>query len=157
MNMKKSLTLRPAAPAASRRAASAFTPAAAGTRASGPARGRSKLWLPLVILACLAVRLPAAQFGHFTYDDNGTYITITDYPTYATGAVEIPATIIGKPVTSIGDSAFRDCSGLTSVTIPEGVTSIGDMAFSGCSGLTSVTIPASVTSIGNYAFPVAAA
>ena len=45
-----------------------------------------------------------------------------------------------------------DCSGLTSVTIPNSVTSIGYFAFSGCSGLTSVTIPNSVTSIGGYAF-----
>ena len=55
-------------------------------------------------------------------------------------------------MTSIGDYAFRGCSGLTSVTIPSSVTSIGSSAFSGCSGLTSVTIPNSVTSIGNYAF-----
>lgn len=38
------------------------------------------------------------------------------------------------------------------VTIPKGVTTIGDSAFSGCRGLTSVTIPKSVTSIGNEAF-----
>jgi len=41
---------------------------------------------------------------------------------------------------------------LTSVTIPNSITSIGDYAFQNCSGLTSVTIPNSVTSIGNYAF-----
>ena len=59
---------------------------------------------------------------------------------------------IGNSVTSIGDYAFKDCGGLTSVTIGNSVTSIGDYAFSGCSGLTSVTIPNSVTSIGGYAF-----
>ena len=60
--------------------------------------------------------------------------------------------IIPNSVTSIGNWAFWDCSGLTSVTIPNSVTSIGEYAFSGCSGLTSVTIGNSVTSIGQFAF-----
>ena len=59
---------------------------------------------------------------------------------------------IPNSVTSIGKWAFYDCSGLTSVTIPNSVTSIGEWAFSDCSGLTSVTIPNSVTSIGERAF-----
>ena len=53
---------------------------------------------------------------------------------------------------TIGDSAFKNCSGLTNVTIPDSVTSIGRGAFSGCSSLTSVTIPNSVISIGDNAF-----
>ena len=60
--------------------------------------------------------------------------------------------VIPNGVTSIGDFAFQDCRGLTSVTIGNSVTSIGDGAFYGCSGLTSITIPDSVTSIGSYAF-----
>ena len=59
---------------------------------------------------------------------------------------------IPNSVTSIGESAFRDCSSLTSITIPNSVTSIGDWAFCDCSSLTSITIPESVTSIGDYAF-----
>ena len=55
-------------------------------------------------------------------------------------------------MTAIGDYAFFECSGLTSITIPNSVTSIGYSVFSGCSGLTSVTIPNSVTSIGQSAF-----
>jgi hypothetical protein len=43
-------------------------------------------------------------------------------------------------VTSIGESAFRDCSGLTSVTIPNSVACIKSRAFNGCSDLTSVTV-----------------
>ena len=59
---------------------------------------------------------------------------------------------IPNSVTSIGSAAFQNCSGLSTVTIPNCVTSIGSAAFDGCSGLTSVTIPNSVTSIGSRAF-----
>ncbi|MBO7271987.1 MAG: leucine-rich repeat domain-containing protein, partial [Bacteroidaceae bacterium] len=62
------------------------------------------------------------------------------------------STAITYSVTSIGDNAFRGCSGLTSVVIPNSVTSIGVRAFSGCSGLTSIEIPNSVTSIESFAF-----
>ena len=55
-------------------------------------------------------------------------------------------------MTSIGESAFRNCSSLTSVTIGNSVTSIGGYAFEGCSDLTYVTIGNSVTSIGSSAF-----
>jgi len=61
-------------------------------------------------------------------------------------------TIIPNSVTSIGDYAFYNCDGLTSITIPNSVTTIGESAFLGCDGLTSVTIPNSVTSIENGAF-----
>ena len=57
-----------------------------------------------------------------------------------------------RPVTSIGNKAFFDCTTLTSITIPNSITSIGHYAFSGCSSLTSITIPDSVNSIGNWAF-----
>ena len=61
-------------------------------------------------------------------------------------------TVIPNSVTSIGQNAFGNCIGLTSVEIPNSVTEIHLSAFSGCSGLTSVTIPNSVTSIGVWAF-----
>ena len=83
-----------------------------------------------------------------------TYNT-TAYNSYS-GNVIIPSSITyggtTYSVTSIGDNAFSWCSGLTSITIPEGVTYIGENAFSFCSDLTSITIPNSVTSIGSGAF-----
>ena len=61
-------------------------------------------------------------------------------------------TIIPNSVTSIGNSAFFNCSSLTSIEIPNSVTNIGRYAFYGCSGLTCIEIPNSVTNIGFEAF-----
>ena len=69
--------------------------------------------------------------------------------------------IIPNNITSIGESAFYDCSGLTSVTIPNSVTTLGHQSFRGCKSLTSVgkvgsgasvEIPTSVTNISSRAF-----
>ena len=72
------------------------------------------------------------------------------------GDVVIPSSITSEgkeyTVTSIGNEAFYQCKGLTSVIIPNSVTSIGESAFYFCSSLTSITIPNSVTSIGSSAF-----
>ena len=69
-----------------------------------------------------------------------------------TGHVSIPNMLGGKPVKAIQTDAFRNCIGLTSVTISSNVTRIGESAFSGCTSLASVTIPDSVTTIGASAF-----
>ena len=100
----------------------------------------------------------------WTLDDDGT-LTISgngemsddewDMPSRWWKNIEnviIKDVVIENGVTSIGDSAFKDCTDLTSVTIPDSVTSIGCDAFSGCESLTSVTIPDSVASIGDGAF-----
>ncbi len=68
------------------------------------------------------------------------------------GCTGLTSVTIGNSVISIGNGAFYECSGLTSVSIGNGVTSIGYSAFSGCSGLTSVSIGSSVTNIDNNAF-----
>ena len=88
----------------------------------------------------------------FTYEIKDNAVTITGLQGTYPSAISIPATLGGYPVTTIGDSAFYNCSSLTSVAIPSSVTSIGHQAFFGCSSLTSVTIPSSVTSIGYEAF-----
>lgn len=66
--------------------------------------------------------------------------------------VIIPSTYQGKPVTSIGEGAFENCTSLTNVVIGNSVKSIGDYAFEDCSSLTNIVIGNSVTSIGMDAF-----
>ena len=82
--------------------------------------------------------------------DDGT-LEITKYAGNSATYV-IPGEIDGKKVTEIGDSTFKGCTELTSITIPDGVIGIGNNAFSGCTSLETVTIPASVTYVGNSAF-----
>ena len=100
---------------------------------------------------------------YYNYINDGTELEVTfrgsksdSYSNEYQGNVVIPEEVTymnrTRKVTSIGSWAFEDCSGLTSVTIPNSVTSIGESAFYYCSSLTSVTIPNSVTSIGNFAF-----
>ncbi len=78
-------------------------------------------------------------------------VVITGY-TVPRGDLEMPATLDGYDVVSIGDYAFSSCHELTSVTIPNSVTNIGEYAFACCYNLASITIPNSVTNIGEYAF-----
>ena|ERR1035441_1684886 len=125
---------------------------------------RVKVLLPLLLL----LTLPVVVEGQFILTTNNGTITIKGY-TGSGGAVDIPSTTNGLPVTSIGNNAFAasfrlssvtnigseafyKCFNLTSATIDTNVASLGDDAFNGCSRLASVSIPASVTSFGNGAF-----
>lgn len=103
--------------------------------------------LPLLVL----LTLPAVVQAQYIYTTNSGTITITVY-TGPGGAVTIPDTINGMPVTRIGQQAFDNYTSLTSVTIPNSVTTIGAGAFADCFNLTRVTIGNSVSSIGLVAF-----
>ncbi len=72
---------------------------------------------------------------------------LINYPGSKLGAYIIP-----DSVTDIGQGAFTECNGLTSVTIPKSVKTIGDGAFSGCANLTSVTISEGIHTIESWAF-----
>jgi len=121
------------------------------------------LWLTAIMM------LASQSLFAYDFESGGIYYNITSYSdrtvgvTYKnsnknsySGTVTIPESVtylgITYNVTSIGWTAFEDCSGLTSITIPNSVNKIDSNAFWNCSGLTSITIPNSVTEIGGFAF-----
>ena len=87
----------------------------------------------------------------YSQNSDNTY-TVTGIGSCTDTEIVIPKKYNGNLVTSIGDFAFNDCSGLTSITIPNTITTIGEAAFQSCRGLISITIPNSVTTIGDFAF-----
>ena len=120
------------------------------------------------------VGTPVAQ-PPFTYSANRDMSVSIDHYFGSGGAVIIPPTLEGKPVSAIRERAFADwpgltsvtipasvtriehdafsyCPDLTSITIPDGVIYIEDRVFAGCCGLTSINLPGSVFSIGDEAF-----
>lgn len=116
------------------------------------------------LLACVTISAAAYDF-----EVDGIYynvVSLSDLTCEVTssgddnqkysGDIVIPssATYRGRTlsVVSIGYNAFYGCSGLTSITIPDGVTSIGGRAFYNCGNLTFINIPDGVTHIGDYAF-----
>ncbi|MGC9941777.1 MAG: leucine-rich repeat domain-containing protein [Verrucomicrobiota bacterium] len=94
------------------------------------------------LLALLLLALPAAvQAQEFTYTTDNGAVSITGY-NGSGGAVTIPDTINGLPVTGLDDYAFYQTF-LTSVEIPDSVTNIGDSVFGSCSDLTNIIVDAS--------------
>ncbi len=136
---------------------------------------RPKRLISLLVAVCMMITmLPLSAVTAFAADtasstvrtaDDGTYkyeykvnedgdATITKFRALVDGSydITIPTDFGRFPVTAIGDDAFRGCSALKKVTIPQSVTSIGDSAFAGCHNLDSVTIKDAATSIGSRAF-----
>lgn len=95
--------------------------------------------------------------GTLTIYGNGpmpdyTGIDTEDTRPWASVISQIKHIVVSKGVTTIGNSTFRGCSNLVSVTLPEGITSIGSMAFYNCTSLDNVTLPDSLTTFGEGAF-----
>ncbi len=95
------------------------------------------------------VVVPYKIRGEFIYEDKELFGAEIESNTYKDGKGILK---FKGDVTTIGDSAFKSCKSLKSVTIPNSVTTIGWYAFDGCSSLTSVTIPNGITTIEFCAF-----
>ncbi|MCW1926662.1 leucine-rich repeat protein [Luteolibacter arcticus] len=171
-----SLARRPSslrAPSTSRRP---HLPARRGRSTTHRLLQQCALWIASLLLLGSGTLL-AEQSGPFTYQSNGSFITITAYTSGST--VTIPSHIIhnGEPqpvqviaanaffaestivtvtipdtVTEIRADAFRNCLNMTTLTIGSGVITIGDGAFSNCPRLVTATIPDSVAYLGMGAF-----
>ena len=116
-----------------------------------------KRFLSMLVLLCLTVsgawaQNPSWVRAYDTWDEATKTLTVNTDPwdNYA-GNEAIEHVIIGNRVTEIGEAAFKNCSNLTSVSIPSNVTTIGKAAFES-TNLTSVSIPSNVTRIGEAVF-----
>ena len=127
-----------------------------------------KLWQRVLLtLALLAVTGYATCYA-YDFSSNGIYYNINSitgtvevtcasdsYNSYS-GQVVIPSHVsngnVVYDVTAVGDNAFRNCAGLTSVTLGDKIGTLGKRAFMGCTSLTAMTVTPAVTAVGDYAF-----
>ena len=125
-----------------------------------------KGFVMLVVLMLMTTSSAMAQEAKFEVIDGFRYLLESGTKTATlvpktdgkySGDIIIPEKVKGNDgveyvVTSLGTSCFKDCSGLTSITIPSSVTSLSNYCFYGCRGLISITIPSSVTLLGEFCF-----
>lgn len=112
-----------------------------------------RFWFAVLLLAALllSAAVSAETSGDFEYTVENGRATVTAY-TGSDTAVTVPSALNGSTVTAVGENAFMGCTGITSVTLPQGIREIGTSAFAGCYGLTSFMVPEGVTDIGETAF-----
>lgn len=119
---------------------------------------KKQLLLFVMMLLPMIASADAVEInGIFYYlDTNAKTARIAPNPSNYIGNIVIPSkeTYLGEDynITGIGDGAFRYCSDLTSIHIPEGITTIERQAFLGCTSLTSVSLPNSLRSLGTEIF-----
>lgn len=90
----------------------------------------------------LTISGTGAMYNYDSQYQNGKYVTTAPW---GSGVMNV---VFQNGITSIGDSAFLNCSNVTEIIVPESVVKIGSRAFSKCSGLSHIVIPDSVKSLG---------
>ena len=90
--------------------------------------------------------------GALTYGIDRDYAEVIQCSKDARGEITIPDNINGVTVNIIAEEAFKDCTGLTAVTIPESVLKVNEYAFSGCTSLKTVKNRADLQWVADYAF-----
>ncbi len=96
---------------------------------------------------CTNIKFTELNSGKYLGNNNNPYVILMSL-----NDLTIPSFDIPENTKIIYDSAFADCSNLTSITIPDSVITIGSGAFDGCTSLTDIRIPDSVNKIGSAAF-----
>lgn len=126
---------------------------------------RKVCFLLMAVIVSVAAQAAGTTLDGLCYDLDAEKNTATvthlldsdgyNYPELK-GTVTVPSTVtideVSYTVTAIGTSAFADCEGMESVTLPATVISVGNYAFNGCLNLRSVTLPATLAEIGISAF-----
>ena len=117
------------------------------------------LALVLVCVFVLPANAEAVSINNlrFKLNSDGNSYSVTACISSAGGALEIPATHNGKPVTTIGERAFYGCVNLVEIAIPDSITTLNQQTFSNCTNLAVISLPKSITSIGYEAFRFCAA
>ena len=120
-----------------------------------------KTLLSLLVMLCAAATASAVNItvDGLCYQVSGTNLSVVNDASYATalsGSLVIPGQVTYEGTTytvnQIGYNAFRNCSAITSVVIPNTVTIVGYNSFYGCSGITSIDVPEGVKTISECAF-----
>lgn len=126
-------------------------------------------WVPIlimVLLVCFSTGLFFAFPGENSASPAGSISSASEPWFYLKGEIlffdeskytggselTVPETIGGTAVVSIGEGCFENCTGLTTVYLPETLEAIGEDAFRGCTSLRGIYIPESVAIIGKNAF-----
>lgn len=112
----------------------------------------SVLLAMIFVFAGMSVSVYAAGESSLTINIYDDFAAVTSCYSFASGVIDIPSEKNGVPVTAIAGEAFKDCSKITQINIPESVTSIGDNAFESCTSLKKIVIAGSSCTVGEAAF-----